>query len=70
LLRRAGISADNRSIVQFYPPRVENSLALLEDAEIKKRRLTLEQIQKTVFGVVGEPGAYEFRLISLQQRVR
>lgn len=70
LLRRAGISTDNRSIVQFYPPRVENSLAVLEDAEIKKRRLTLEQIQKTVFGVIGEPNAYEFRLISLQQRVR
>lgn len=67
LLARAGIKTQGRLLVQFYPAKIENMLAALENNELSGR--PLDSVKKTVFGVVGESGKYEFALLQLQRRL-
>jgi hypothetical protein len=67
LLERAGIATRGRLLVQFYPPKVENALALLENKELGGR--SLDSVKKTVFGVVGTSGKYEFVVLQMQRKL-
>lgn len=60
LLQRAGIDAQGKIALQFYPPEVENQLAQLETGFAGRAP---SQIRKTRFGVRGEAGRYEFYVI-------
>ncbi len=67
LLARAGITTQDRLLVQFYPAKVENMLALLENKELGGS--PLDSVKKTVFGVVGKPGSYEFVVLQMQRKL-
>jgi hypothetical protein len=66
LLARAGITTRGRLLVQFYPPEVENTLALLENKELSGR--PLDGVKKTVFGILGSSGKYEFVVLRMQRK--
>jgi hypothetical protein len=68
LLTAAGIDVRGRLLVQFYPEPVEQALAQLERAHAGDR--DVRDIRKTVFGVRGEGGNYEFYVIDQQFRRR
>ena len=59
LFQRAGISAEGRPILHFYPKNTENLLALLErDASTKG----VKQIRRTYFDAIETSNGYEFRV--------
>lgn len=60
LLRRAGIATEEKILVQFYPPEVENALAALEKQFAGREA---HQIRQTVFGVRRKGAGYEFYVI-------
>ena len=66
LLRRAGIAVDGRLLVQFYPPRLEGTLAALERQRAGNRPLA--DIRKTVFAVKKSGREYSFEVIDQQYR--
>lgn len=68
LLRQAGISTKDRIVVQFLPPEFENKLALLEDAELKARNLSLKRVKKTTFRIQREGAAYGVAVAKLVER--
>ncbi len=67
LLSRAGIETQGRTLLQFYPSKVENVLASLENQKLSGR--SLESVRQTVFGVVGQSGQYEFVVLQLKSRI-
>lgn len=68
LLAKAKIPTDGRITVQFLPLEIENQLAVLEDAALKKRSIPLEKVAKTTFGVVSEKGGYTFTVLDVKRR--
>lgn len=66
LLTQAGVPTTGRVICQFYPPSVENQLAILEQAQLGTR--DLKQVRKTVFGVQAAGRGYEFYVLDIQWR--
>ncbi|MGD9645284.1 MAG: hypothetical protein AB7U73_06195 [Pirellulales bacterium] len=60
LLRRAGIDAGGRVILQFYPPDLENQLVQLEGAFAGRKQ---GEIRKTRFGIKSEGQSYSFYVI-------
>ncbi len=62
LLKRAGIKTDRRIIMQFIPPEVEDQLANIEMEFLRKNGQSLDEIEKTVFRVVGARGQYQFEV--------
>jgi len=48
LLERAGVATEGRIIVQFFPPELENTLAMLEQRFAGR---DAAQIRKTIFGL-------------------
>ena len=66
LLNNAGIPTRGRTLMQFYPSKTENLLAALENRELSGK--PLETVKRTVFGVVGSDGRYEFVVLRLQTR--
>jgi hypothetical protein len=66
LLGRAGIATSNRLVMQFLPEEVEDRLAWIEKENSGGRSVT--EYLKTVFGVEGVRGGYEFEV--LEQRFR
>lgn len=68
LLKRAGIQTRGRILMQFLPPQVENKLANIEKRHCEQQGITLKQVRKTVFGVKGIGGGYEFFVKEQEQR--
>jgi len=68
LLRKAGVKTSGRIIVQFYPPEVENQLALIEKASFDAAKKTVREVQKTVFGVRRKGSGFEYYVISQRYR--
>jgi hypothetical protein len=66
LARDAGVSVTGRKVLQFYPPEVENRLALLEREALQGR--SLESVRKTRFGVRPAGSGYEYYVISIESR--
>jgi hypothetical protein len=66
LLQRAGITTDGRTLMQFFPAEIENQLATLENQKLAGK--SLESVQQTVFGVVGDAGRYQFVVLQLKTR--
>ncbi len=66
LLARAGIETSGRIQVQFYPPETENLLAKAEHDFAPE--LSVEDIQKTVFGVKQVGDKYTFYVIEQTKR--
>jgi len=60
LLERAGISTDNKIVVQFFPPEVENRLAELEQRFANRKQ---SEIRKTRFGVRSVGNGFEFYVL-------
>lgn len=61
LLRKAGVATDSAVVAHFYPPALENRLALLE-REFKQR--DPKEITQTRFGVRRGSSGYEFYVLS------
>jgi hypothetical protein len=61
LAARAGVATDGRVVFQFYSPQMYQALLQLEYNSKGKR--TISQVRKTVFGVRGSAGRYEFFVI-------
>ncbi len=61
LLARAGISTNDRIVLQFYPPQAEAVLAALERKQAGNR--SLKDIRRTIFGVRRTGGRYAFYVI-------
>ena len=61
LLLKAGIEVEGRIVLQFYPQKVEDSLAIMESKHRKDGRI--DKIQKTIFGVRPSKEGYEFYII-------
>jgi len=61
LVKRAGLSADGRVVFQFYSPQMYTNLLTLEN--IRKGNRRIKEVRKTIFGVRGTPGKYEFYVI-------
>jgi hypothetical protein len=68
LLKRAGIPTEGRLILKFIPPKLENDLALLEDAAMKAKRMRLEDLQRTVFAVVPGGDGFQIRVVEVHSR--
>jgi len=66
LLDKAGIANSGRVILQFLPEQVENQMRLLEAQYAKGKKL--QNIKRTVFGVRGGAGAYEFYVLEQDYR--
>jgi hypothetical protein len=66
LLSKAGIDTSGRIVLQFLPPDVERRMALLEAQHAKGKKLN--EIRRTVFGVRGGPGSYEFYVVEQDYR--
>ena len=61
LLSKAGIDVEGRIIIQFYPQKIEDLLALLESKHQKDGYI--DKIRKTIFGVRPSEAGYEFYII-------
>jgi hypothetical protein len=69
LLQSAGIDISGRIVVQFYPPEVENQLAVKELAFAQgKGKSSVKQIRRTVFGVRQQGTGFEYYVISQMYR--
>jgi hypothetical protein len=68
LLRRAGVPTDGRVIMQFVPPKIESSLAAIEQAFMERNQRTTQDVTRTVFEVIGRRGGYEFEVKSQETR--
>ncbi|MCA9266681.1 MAG: hypothetical protein R3E01_01495 [Pirellulaceae bacterium] len=67
LLHQAGIATEGRMTAQFYPPKTENVLAVLENQALKGR--DLKSVKKTIFGIRPAGSGYEFYVLDLQSRL-
>ena len=68
LLQRANIPVARRVTLQFYPPKTENDLALLEKARYDADGKSVRDVRKTIFGVRGSAGKLEFYVMDLYYR--
>jgi hypothetical protein len=66
LLKKAGIDSQGRIVLQFVPEPTEKLMATLEMQYAKGRKL--QEIRRTVFGVRGTPGKYEFYVLEQDYR--
>ncbi|MDA1049800.1 MAG: hypothetical protein O3C40_04900 [Planctomycetota bacterium] len=61
LLKQAGIDVAGRTLLQFYPQNVEDTLARVELEHTKDGRV--DKLRKTIFGVRHTDDRYEFFII-------
>ena len=61
LLRKAGVSTEGRTLLQFYPAAVQKTLAALEQNAAGGR--PLRDIRRTVFAVRGSGNRYQFEVV-------
>jgi hypothetical protein len=67
LLTRAGINPTGRILCQFYPPALENQLAVLEQQKMGGR--PLKDVRRTIFAVRPAGRGYEFFVVEIQWRI-
>jgi hypothetical protein len=61
LAAKAGVKTDGRIVFQFYSQQTYNTLLALEAARKGSRRI--KEVRRTVFGVRGTAGKYEFYVL-------
>jgi hypothetical protein len=66
LASNAGIQVTDRVVFQFYTPEMYTALLTLENQKMGKRRII--EVKKTIFGIRGTPGKWEFYVIDQQYR--
>lgn len=66
LLSRAGINTTGRVICQFYPPAIENQLAVIEKEAMGSREL--KEVKKTTFSVKPAGRGFEFFVDKMEWR--
>jgi hypothetical protein len=66
LAQKAGVNVQGRVVFQFYPKETYDKLLRLENQQMGKRRI--KEVQKTIFGVRGNPGNWDFYVISQTYR--
>jgi hypothetical protein len=66
LLQRAGVNTTGRVMCQFYPPAIENQLAVLEKEALGAREL--KNVRKTIFSVRPAGRNFEFFVKEIQWR--
>jgi hypothetical protein len=66
IVSEAGVDADGKIVFQFYPQDTYNKLLTLENIAMQPRRIN--QVRRTIFGVRGSAGKYEFYVISQEYR--
>ena len=66
LAAKAGVNTDGRVVFQFYTPETYQALLTLENEHMGKRRIV--EVLRTVFGVRGTAGRWEFYVISQEYR--
>lgn len=66
LAAKAGVETENRVVFQFYPPEMYTQLLTLENERMGKRRII--EVARTVFGVRGAAGKWEFFVVSQEYR--
>jgi hypothetical protein len=64
LAAKAGVKTDGRIVFQFYSPQMYQTLLTLENARLGKHRIS--EVRRTVFGVRGAAGRFEFFVIDQQ----
>lgn len=64
LAAKAGVQTDGRVVFQFYSPETYTNLLTLENVHKGMRRI--KEVRKTIFGVRGAAGRYEFYVIDQQ----
>lgn len=64
LLQRAGVPTQGRTMLQFYPPQVEGTLAALERRRAGGR--PLKEIRRTVFAVKQTGSGFQFEIVDQQ----
>jgi hypothetical protein len=64
LAAKAGVQTDGRVVFQFYAPETYTNLLTLENIRMGSRRI--KEVRKTIFGVRGTAGRYEFHVIDQQ----
>lgn len=64
LVAKAGVNAGGRVVFQFYPQETYQLLLTLENARMGNHRI--KDVLRTVFGVRGTAGRYEFYVIDQQ----
>jgi hypothetical protein len=64
LAAKAGVKTDGRIVFQFYSEATYRTLLALESARKGNRRI--KEVRRTVFGVKGNRGQYEFYVIDQQ----
>lgn len=66
LLAQAGINTQGRITCQFFPPQLENTLAVLEQKQLGGK--PLKQVKRTVFAVRPQGSGFEFYVVEIQSR--
>ncbi|MDX1947275.1 MAG: hypothetical protein SFU86_17875 [Pirellulaceae bacterium] len=64
LVAKAGLNPAGRVVFQFYPQKTYTQLLTLENDRMGARRI--KDVRKTIFGVRGSAGRYEFYVIDQQ----
>lgn len=66
LATKAGVNIQGRVVFQFYSPEMYQQLLRLENQ--RKGMRPIREVQKTIFGVKGGPGRWEFHVIDQTYR--
>lgn len=66
IVSAAGVDTGGKVIFQFYSQKTYDTLLTLENIAMRPRHIG--QVRRTVFGVRGGPGSYEFYVISQDYR--
>lgn len=66
IVAKAGVDAGGKVVFQFYSEETYKALLTLENIAMKPRRII--EVRRTVFGVRGSAGKYEFYVISQDYR--
>ena len=66
LVEQAGVQLASSRVLQFYPPEIENQLAVLERDALQGR--SLDDVRKTRFGVRVQGEGFAYYVISIENR--
>lgn len=68
LLTKAGVNIKGRTLMQFYPEKVEDELAWIEDVYAKNQNKVIQEYLKTVFEVKPKGNGWEFVVAEMRFR--
>lgn len=67
--RKAGINVEGRVVFHFYSKEMYNALLTLENQKMRDKGMHIIDVKRTVFGIRGTAGNFEFHVIDQQYRV-